>query len=146
MENFNYNDGGRREAGYQGTTGDCVCRAIAIATDTSYQDVYGELNSVIGVMRQTKRVKGSNARTGVWKNVYDEYLKQRGWKWNPTMQIGSGCKVHLKKSELPPGRIIVRLSRHLAAVIDGVVNDNHDCSRNGTRCVYGYYSKQQTNP
>jgi hypothetical protein len=24
-------------------------------------------------------------------------------------------------------------------VIDGVIHDTHDCSRNGTRCVYGYY-------
>jgi len=29
-------------------------------------------------------------------------------------------------------------------VIDGVLHDTHDCSRDGTRCVYGYwlYSKQ----
>ena len=32
-----------------------------------------------------------------------------------------------------------RLSGHLAAVIDGVVHDIHDCSRDGTRCVYGYF-------
>jgi hypothetical protein len=30
---FNYNDGGREAAGFKGFTGDCVCRAIAIATE-----------------------------------------------------------------------------------------------------------------
>jgi hypothetical protein len=34
----------------------------------------------------------------------------------------------------------VVLSRHYAAVIDGVLHDVVDCSRGGTRCVYGYYS------
>jgi hypothetical protein len=63
-----YNDGGREAAGYKGAAGDCVVRAIAIATGKSYQEVY-------------------NAIT----------------------------------------------------VIDGVVNDTFDPSREGTRCVYGYY-------
>jgi len=27
------------------------------------------------------------------------------------------------------------------AVIDGVINDTYDCSREGTRCVYGYWEK-----
>jgi hypothetical protein len=37
--------------------------------------------------------------------------------------------------------IIVVLSGHLTAVIDGVIYDTHGPSRGGTRCVYGYYSK-----
>lgn len=37
------------------------------------------------------------------------------------------------------GRIIVRLSRHISAVIDGVIHDTYDPSRDGTRCVYGYW-------
>jgi hypothetical protein len=55
------------------------------------------------------------------------------------MQIGSGCTVHLKSNELPTGRLVVRCSKHVVAVIDGALHDNHDSSRNGTRCVYGYW-------
>ena len=55
------------------------------------------------------------------------------------MQIGSGCTVHLRADELPPGRLVVSVSKHLTAVIDGVIHDTHDCSRRGTRCVYGYW-------
>ena len=55
------------------------------------------------------------------------------------MLIGTGCRVHLRRDELPTGRLVVALSGHMAAVIDGVLNDTHDCSRAGTRCVYGYY-------
>jgi len=57
------------------------------------------------------------------------------------MFIGSGCKVHLKKDELPGGKLIVNVSKHITAVVDGVINDTFDCSRDETRCVYGYYIK-----
>jgi hypothetical protein len=33
------------------------------------------------------------------------------------------------------GRLVVSVSGHMVAVIDGVIHDNHDCSRGGTRCV-----------
>ena len=57
------------------------------------------------------------------------------------MFVGQGCKVHLKKEELPMGTLIVSCSKHLTVVINGVLNDVFDCSRNGTRCVYGYWTK-----
>lgn len=59
------------------------------------------------------------------------------------MCIGSGCKVHLRDGELPMGRLIVNVSRHTVAVIDGVIHDNHDPQRDGMRCVYGYWTKGQ---
>jgi len=59
--------------------------------------------------------------------------------------IGQGCKVHLRKDELPQGKLIVRVSKHITSVIDGVINDTYDCSRGATRCVYGYYIEDQTN-
>jgi hypothetical protein len=36
---------------------------------------------------------------------------------------------------------VVRVSKHLVAVVNGVIYDNHNPSRDGTRCVYGYYVK-----
>lgn len=138
---FQHNDGGRSEAGYRGDAGDCVTRAIAIATGKPYQEVYDGLNGLRDSLRQTKRVRGSTSRTGVNRAIYDRYLKALGWTWVPTMQIGSGCKVHLKADELPAGRIICRVSKHMVAVVDGVIQDTYDPSRNGTRCVYGYYKE-----
>jgi hypothetical protein len=76
--------------------------------------------------------------------VYDRYLVDHGWTWTPTMKIGQGCTVHLRAEELPSGRLIVRVSRHMCAVIDGVIHDTHDPSREGTRCVYGYWSHPTT--
>lgn len=136
------NDGGRSAAGYSGATGDCVTRAIAIATGKPYQEVYDALNEVAKFERRGKRKRGvSNARTGVYKATYRKYLESLGWRFVPTMGIGTGCTVHLKAGELPMGKLIVSVSKHMVTVIDGVMHDTHDPSREGTRCVYGYFTK-----
>src|SRR5580700_3900540 len=109
---FQFDDGGRAKAGYRGKTGDCVCRAIAIATEMPYQAVYDLLNEHSGQERITKRrTKRGSARTGVHKITTRRVLDNLGWKWTPTMQIGSGCKVHLRSDELPRGRLVVSVSR-----------------------------------
>ncbi len=132
MKNFIYDDGGRSAAGFKGEARDCVTRAIAIATGQPYKKVYNEIF----------KMQGYTPRNGVFRKIYEKYLKSLGWSWKPTMLVGQGCKVHLKKDELPDGTIIVRLSRHLAAVQDGVVRDIYDCTREGKRCVYGYFYKE----
>ena len=71
-------------------------------------------------------------------------MKELGFEWVSVMGIGTGCTTHLKKEELPKGNLVCMLSKHAAAVIDGVINDTYDCSRNGTRCVYGYYKLVKT--
>jgi hypothetical protein len=137
-----YNDGGREAAGYKGKTGDCAVRAISIATGIPYDHNYYAINQFAQLERTGKRKRGkSDARKGVYRSTFDRAMNTLGWTWTPTMQIGSGCKVHLRAEELPKGRIICVLSRHYAAVIDGVLNDTYDCSRGGTRCVYGYWAK-----
>jgi hypothetical protein len=135
-----YDDGGRAQAGYKGEADDCATRAVAIAAQMPYQQVYDDLNEVAKTERRGTRQKGrSNARTGVYVATLKRYMSELGWQWVPTMQIGSGCTVHLRSEELPAGRIVARVSKHYCAVIDGVVYDTHDPTREGTRCVYGYW-------
>jgi hypothetical protein len=62
---------------------------------------------------------------------------EQGFVWTPTMGIGTGCTVHLRAGELPLGRLVVSISRHYTAVIDGVVWDTIDPCGGGMRCVYG---------
>lgn len=144
-----YNDGGRADAGYKGDANDCVVRAIAIANDLPYKKVYLDMmhNNTLyteshrGMVARQLKKKGSSPRNKNFKEVYHQYILSLGWRWTPTMHIGQGCKTHMRENELPGGKIIVRLSKHLVTVIDGVIHDTHDPSRNGMRCVYGYYSK-----
>ena len=140
-----HDDGGRAAAGYKGEAGDCVCRSVAIASGLPYAEVYAKLAHETGAQRQTKRrgKRSASARNGVNTNRkwFKDYMASIGFKWTPTMAIGQGCKVHLRASELPLGRLVVAVSKHYTAVIDGVIHDTFDPSRDGTRCVYGYYSK-----
>ena len=148
---FNYNDGGRKKAGFKGTAGDCVTRSIAIATGKSYKEVYEDLRNENKLWAENhndfvaKKIRkcGTTPRNGIYKEIYTSLLKKYGWEFTPTMSIGSGCKVHLRSDELPKGRLIVSVSRHYTCVIDGVLNDTYDCSRNGTRCVYGYWVNKE---
>lgn len=134
-----YNDGGRAESGYKGKTGDCVTRAIAIATGKPYKEVYDLVNRISKEERVRSGRKKSSARTGVKRKSVRDLLAELGAEWVPTMSIGSGCRVHLRAEELPKGTIIASLSGHIVAVIDGVIHDTYDPSREGTRCVYGYW-------
>ena len=136
---YEYNDGGRSEAGYKGSTGDCVVRAISIASQKPYQEVYDLVNSYASNEYKSRVSKKSNARTGVRKSTIRKMMQELGFVWTPTMKVGSGCKVHLVESELPEGRLVVQVSKHITAVIEKVIHDTYDPSRDGTRCVYGYW-------
>jgi hypothetical protein len=142
-------DGGRRAAGFtnEKTASDCVARAVAIASNRPYIEVYAELAEMNRRMPLTKNrsrraaAGKMTASHGIYtkSKLFKDYMKLNGFEWTATMRIGSGCLMHVKANELPPGRLVLRLSRHCAAVIDGVLYDAYDCSRDGTRAVYGYW-------
>lgn len=129
-------DGGREAAGFStaNDAGDCVVRACAIAMRRDYRQVYDDIAQLM-YDHKGKRT----ARDAVPKKITRDYFTMCGWVWTPTMAIGSGCRVHLDAEELPPGRLVCQLSKHVVAVVDGVVYDTHDPSRGGSRCVYGYW-------
>ena len=140
---FHYSDGGRSNYFKATNVGDCVTRAICNATCKDYKEVYKALND-LSLKQNASKHKGqkrSSSRDGVFKETYEQYLKELGWEWHPTMIFGKGCTTHLREDELPNGTIIVSVSKHLTCVKNGVLYDTYDCSREGTRCVYGYYTK-----
>lgn len=139
-------DGGRFAAGFSGGNAqDCVARAIANVTQRPYAEIYAGLVEVNAATRKTdKRVSSAGKHTasrGIYTKtpMFKRYMASLGLVWTPTMAIGSGCTVHLRAAELPPGRLVVAVSKHYTAVLDGVLHDTHDCSRGGSRCVYGYW-------
>ena len=128
---FNYNDGGRSNYFSTNSVGDCVTRAIAIAAQLDYKEVYNRV----------KKLVGYTPRNGIRNEDIKKVIDSFGFKWTPTMTIGSGCKTHLADNEVPmKGRIICRCSHHLVAVVDGVLNDTYDSTRDGSRAVYGYWT------
>lgn len=124
-------DGGRSKYFKGKNVGDCVARAITLATNGDYKEVYDTI----------KKVSGRTARNGVTKKDTREVMEYFGFKWKPLMDIGSGCNTHLREDELPSGTIICKLSGHVVCVKDRVIYDSFDSQRNGQRCVYGYWYK-----
>lgn len=140
---FIYSDGGRSRYFKASDVGDCVTRAICNATGMDYKEVYDELKALAKKERITKKHKHkSSVRDGVFKKTYKKYIESLGWRWHPVMTIGTGCTMHLSDEDFPPiGTYIVKVSRHLTCVKDGVLYDTYDCTRDGERCVYGYWYK-----
>jgi hypothetical protein len=146
LTKLQFNDGGRAAAGYAGSAGDCVTRAIAIAAELPYEQVYAALSQGCRAQRVTRgHHRKASARNGVntKRRWFREYMKSLGFQYVATMHIGSGCKTHLRSEELPQGRLVVQVSRHYTAIIDGVIHDTYDPSRGGTRCVYGYWIRDK---
>lgn len=135
---FVYDDGGRSASGYRGEAGDCVVRAASIVTRLPYLEVYSLARNLARQERRTVQGR-SSPRNGIHKSTVHRLMTELGLTWTPTMFIGSGCTMHLRSSEIPKGRLIVSLSRHTSAVIDRVIHDTFDPSREGMRCVYGYW-------
>ncbi len=125
---WQYNDGGRWGAGFIGDVGDCATRAIAIATDTSYREVYDSICALAG-----EKEKFAQAHMGATSVTIESYLEGIGWRRR-------ALRSHLNADELPNGRLIIEMPRHLVAVIDGVINDLFDSSRGGTAKITGYYT------
>jgi hypothetical protein len=138
-------DGGRAAAGFKGEAGDCVARSLAIVTGLPYAEVHYALACGTGTQRRSSRTgkRGFTAERGIntGRKWFKDYMASLGFHWTPTMGIGQGCKVHLRDGELPMGRLLVSVSKHSTAVVDGVIYDTHNPDRGGNRCVYGYWSK-----
>ena len=140
MKYWIYDDGGRAAAGYKGLTGDCGLRAMAIACEIPYKDAYALLKTFASLERKTKKRTGKSSMwRGIYVSTYKKMMNHLGWEWTPLCKISTKTKTHLRADELPEGKIICRVSNHYVAVIDGVIHDIYDCSRNGTRLVYGYW-------
>ncbi|MNF58764.1 hypothetical protein D3C84_403320 [compost metagenome] len=99
---FVFDDGGRAEAGFRGNADDCVVRAVAIASDLPYAEVYAAIAKGVGAERGSK---GVTARRGVdtRRKWFRDFMCELGFSWVPTMQVGQGCTTHLSQGELPLG-------------------------------------------
>lgn len=132
MTTWVYNDGGRSEAGFKGFAGDCVVRAIAIVTEIPYKAIYDDLRYYLNVWG------GGSPRNGVRVDHVRKYLNQLGFRYVPVR----GEHVTLHRDELPKGKVIAELPRHVCAVIDGVINDAYDPNEKKHQKLNGYWIKK----
>lgn len=143
--NFVFDDGGREDAGYKGMAGDCVVRSVAIATGEDYKTIYEAMWAIVRRQREAG-VKGADKvspRSGVPRGVYEQYLFENGWEWHTQMRVGQKARTHVLPYELPREDVIVRLSGHMSAIVNGEIHDTFDPSREGTRTVYGFFVRRE---
>ena len=154
---YKYDDGGRAAAGFHVTGGDCVTRAVAIATGLPYREIYERMaegnlkqrrsSSKKNVLKE-KNVTGKfGASHGVnhTRKWFKTYMKSLGFEWTPTMRFGQpGCHAHLMEGgKLPMGRLCVVVNNHLVAVVDGVIHDAFDPQGGLSPCVFGYWKLKE---
>jgi hypothetical protein len=144
---FHYNDGGRKAAGFGLPSRDCVARSIAIASGLAYQDVYTFLAEQNALQRASKNTpkRQRSADDGIFtrRAWFNRYLVSLGFKWTPTLHVGDNRRTYLREGQLPLGRVIVSIKGHYTTLIDGVIHDTYDPSKNGKACVLGFWSKQK---
>ena len=132
MIGYTFDDGGRADAGYKGSTGDCVTRAIAIITGQPYKSVYK-------TMAAAMKENGYSASGNAYATNKRKAPRKRGQKNAKAVQAmvmqGYGLvKVKLPKGPRPTyteasavyGNCIVSTTRHLCAIVDGKVRDTFD--------------------
>ena len=140
---FKHHDGGREEAGYRGSVGDCVTRSICIATRLPYKQVYGAMRRLAKFEREGDRLKGwwrSHPRKGIDTNRawFSRYMGGLGFEW-VAMPVGT----MLVSDTFGKGVYVVSLCKHYTAVVDGVIYDTYNPSRGRKRRVYGYWLKSE---
>ena len=98
-------------------TGDCVVRALAIATGQSWRQVYEDLCDIGGIECD---MPSSNAIWGL-------YLKQKGGKQFLMPETCPACiTVRAFCKRYPQGRYVIGTGSHAVAVIDGEYYDAWD--------------------
>ena len=112
----NFNDGGRRAAGFSAPAKDCTVRAVAIATGRDYMAVYNDLKALAPRLDD----EGVNVY-----GAFPAYMKSLGFAWVPIIpRPNIPDNTHL--DELPKGRVIAAVKEHVTAIIDGVIEDTID--------------------
>merc|ERR1719399_1939839 len=102
-----YDDGGRASAGFRGQSGDCFVRAVSIASQRPYLEVYNFVNAVrkdvrsgnVASKRTAARLRKraslllrlGDSRRGVSNPLFHEVMHRMGWVWKAAMQYGRGC-------------------------------------------------------
>lgn len=119
---FKRNDGGRQEAGYKGSTGDCVVRALAIMSDRGYRECYDACASANRLFSQDlKRAK--SARDGVNENAWHYVFSYCGFQ---DTGIKASDELTITEAYERFGDCVVEIPRHLLAVKGGHVVDAWD--------------------
>lgn len=99
--------------------GDCVIRAIACATDTSWLEVFDEL---------TRRARETFSVPN-WKDIYEPFLDEKYERVPVMYKVGGKNKRHTARSLAkidPKGVYIIRVAHHMTCLYESINYDLWD--------------------
>lgn len=110
--------------------GDCVIRAISIAENKKWIDIYKNLCDIGAELQDMP-----NSKT-----VYEAYLLRNGWSKQKMPRHISGRRMKLREFADIRGRLtfIANVVKHLTVVEDNTLLDTWDC---GDKCIGNYFIK-----
>lgn len=123
MDGWIRSDAGRAESRRPRQKNDCTVRALALSRGMPYDEAYDRL-------KLAGRGCGERFDLGRWLDDQDWATKIPfpAVKGQPRMNPVEFCRLY------PVGTFVLRVSKHVFTVIDGVVID--DMPVRGDRCVY----------
>jgi len=106
--------------------GDCVKRALVIATGMDYNELKIKINQHKRKLQERKRKRPITAFNDDrnWIPFMEKEFNVEKLSGYHNMKIGEFAKLNL------PGKYVIRLRGHAVAVIDGKVLDTWNCSFN----------------
>ena len=108
--------------------GDCVTRAISLATGLSYQEVWAELYLLMQRFNHPGTPNG-----GVHTRIYSKYMQTKGWQYQSVP-----AKTHFHADNLPNVCIASQAS-HLVFVAQGSIWDTYDSRGKRRKKLEGFY-------
>lgn len=104
---------------------DCVVRAIALATERSWDEVYDELSELA-------RIEGTLLDDS---NFVESYLNDR---YNKVCFKRNGFRIDLNefKERYPIGTYLVTMKGHITCVVDGKIHDIWNCGDKKIWCAW----------
>lgn len=131
-------DGGRSLSKRKKQKNDCTVRALALATNISYDEAY-----------EICAEAGRKCGQGLLMKQFLPTVIVNGYrfKWYPLQAVKGEMRVTPVTFAInhPAGKYILKTAKHVLACIDGVVMDDDDggTSPLAYRCVYGYWQLEE---
>lgn len=145
---FKRTDGGRREAGFIGHTGDCFVRALSILTNLRYAAIYEAVNEVCRQSPRPFHKKASYAHSGVALGIYKTIMESNGWLYHD-FDSRDAPQLHFCREDLPLGDLMVCVKthkkgeHHIVAVKNHVVHDATNGANLTRFRVIGYFERDR---
>lgn len=127
---YQFNDGGRSNSKRPKQKNDCTVRALVIATDMKYDEVYD-------LLKDAGRKASKGFQLGEWLSTVDT-VSILGRKFNvmtfPAVKGQRRMNPEAFSERFPKGVFICKTAKHVFAVIDGVQYDTFQ--ERPDRCIY----------